>query len=1369
MKFFLKTLFFLFLFLSQKSHAQLGFCAGSKGAAVFTENFGNGTTYGPALPPGFTNYPFIFGAPNDGFYTLFSNTNLYSTWHNSLDHTPDASNGPNGKALIVNANAGTSGDFYKRTVTGLCINTTFEFSAWLMNVYNPGSGFCGGGEIPINVRFEIWNDTDTVLLGSGNTGNIMGSFSPNWQQFALVFTTTSQTSVILKMKNNGLGGCGNDLAIDDIEFRACGDLTTVTSPGVVGSNLVTCQNPISIQLNANTTSSATYFYQWQSSTDNVNWLDIPFANAQSYTTPNLTSAVFFRTRIAQDLVNINNSFCSAISNVFSVSFLGGPNNAVSNGNVSICAGAAIPALSVTSNAGTNVNWYDSSTGGILLQSNSNSFTPTVAGTYYAEVIDPITNCRSAARTPVVLTIEAVPTATISASSAVCTGTSATISFAGTSNATVIYTINGGVNQSQSLDLLGQASIVISNVLASQQINLVSISSGTTINCFQSLSQSITINVVSTPTASISAPSSICSGSSLLVTFSGTPNAIVNFTENGGTTQSQNLDSAGQATLSILNVTSPKQIDLVSVSSGISGTCFQNLTQSITINVASNPTATIASATSICAGSTAIVDFIGTPNATVTYVINSGANQAQLLDSSGAWTLTIPNVTTAQQVDLISVSEGSSSTCSQNLSQSITINIIAIPTATISATTAICSGNPATVSFTGTPNAIVTYIINSSANQFQTLDSSGLATLLIPSLTTTMQVVLISVASPTFPVCVQSLSQAVTINLITTPTASISALTPICSGESSSINFVGTPNATITYTIDSGANLIQTLDNSGLASVVIPTVTVAKTITLVSASAGAKGTCFQVLSQSITVNVIPIPTVAISAPSSICEGSSATINFSGTPNAVVNYTIDGGSIQLQTLDIAGQAVLIFPNLVSTKTVNLVSVSSPSSAFCFQNLSQSIVINVTPIPTAILNINPTVICANQSTTITFTGSPNATVFYTTNGVNEQSTLLDSSGNGIIVKSNLLSNTSYELTRVLFIASGCSQLLNGTALVTVNQVPIASFAGNLIYCSGETTLVDLQSNIAGTTFSWTAIQNDLTGASSGNGNQIIQTLETEAGTNGNALYVVTPEFNGCLGNQLTISIVVNSTPMVNLPDGAICLSNSSTTTGEPFLLDTMLSPTIYSFQWFFEGNPIVSATGSTFEANQVGLYAVLATNISSGCASSLSTSTVSERQKGEGLIIQQSEPFSFSPTIVVSVVGGSGPFLYQLNDGNFQESNIFYNVPEGDQIVNVVDKDNCTDLTGSVFILNYPRFFTPNDDGFNDTWNITGLNQDAKIFIFDRYGKLLKQISTNGLGWDGTYNGKALSSSDYWFTVTYRIAGVEKTFKAHFALKR
>jgi gliding motility-associated-like protein len=74
-------------------------------------------------------------------------------------------------------------------------------------------------------------------------------------------------------------------------------------------------------------------------------------------------------------------------------------------------------------------------------------------------------------------------------------------------------------------------------------------------------------------------------------------------------------------------------------------------------------------------------------------------------------------------------------------------------------------------------------------------------------------------------------------------------------------------------------------------------------------------------------------------------------------------------------------------------------------------------------------------------------------------------------------------------------------------------------------------------------------------------------------------------------------------------------------------------------------------------------------------------------------------------------------------------------------------------------------------HDTWNIEGIGSTAKIYIFDRYGKLIKQLSPTGSGWDGTYNGNMMPTSDYWFTVEYDepLTGNRKEFKAHFTLKR
>lgn len=224
---------------SLDSNAQLGFCSGSSGDPIFEENFGAGVG-NTALPPGTTTYAYDSGFPNDGFYTVRNGSfgNGYD-WLEINDHTP---NDTDGRFLIVNAGF-NPGEFYRTTINGLCEFTTYEFSAWLINLLKV-PGFCVdlGIEIPINVRFQIWDSTESTLLASGDTGDIYATATPSWGQFGLVFQTVeNQESVILKMLNNGAGGCGNDLAIDDIEFKSCGDSVIVTDENN-NTSVTACNN-----------------------------------------------------------------------------------------------------------------------------------------------------------------------------------------------------------------------------------------------------------------------------------------------------------------------------------------------------------------------------------------------------------------------------------------------------------------------------------------------------------------------------------------------------------------------------------------------------------------------------------------------------------------------------------------------------------------------------------------------------------------------------------------------------------------------------------------------------------------------------------------------------------------------------------------------------------------------------------------------------------------------------------------------------------------------------------------------------------------------------------------------------------------------
>lgn len=145
------------------------------------------------------------------------------------------------------------------------------------------------------------------------------------------------------------------------------------------------------------------------------------------------------------------------------------------------------------------------------------------------------------------------------------------------------------------------------------------------------------------------------------------------------------------------------------------------------------------------------------------------------------------------------------------------------------------------------------------------------------------------------------------------------------------------------------------------------------------------------------------------------------------------------------------------------------------------------------------------------------------------------------------------------------------------------------------------------------------------------------------------------------------------------------------------------------------------------------------------------------------------TFNNTIIANVANVNNLLIYQLNNGSFQYSNVFENVPFGCHSITVTDIHGCTNLSSSIFIFDYPKFFTPNEDGINDYWNINLKNTNTKLYVFDRYGKLLKQIRQNEIGWDGTYNGQKLPATDYWFVLEYEECGIQKTFKSHFSLMR
>ncbi len=266
------TLYLLIIAAPVITTAQI--CNGSLGDPAVNITFGKGPSGpSPSVPSG--SYTYVSdNCPNDGYYTITSYTSdcFNDSWHTlSNDHTGG------GNFMLVNASY-APGDFFLTTVTDLCPNTTYEFAAWVVNVMNRF------GSIEPNLTFRT-ETPDGTVLGKYDTGNIPVSSSPDWQQYGFFFTTpATNATIVLRITNNAPGGIGNDLALDDITFRPCGEKITAGVKGAGDTVHVCIGNTDIYTLNSGISSSyVNPLYRWQSSTDGgTTWQDIPGATNESY-------------------------------------------------------------------------------------------------------------------------------------------------------------------------------------------------------------------------------------------------------------------------------------------------------------------------------------------------------------------------------------------------------------------------------------------------------------------------------------------------------------------------------------------------------------------------------------------------------------------------------------------------------------------------------------------------------------------------------------------------------------------------------------------------------------------------------------------------------------------------------------------------------------------------------------------------------------------------------------------------------------------------------------------------------------------------------------------------------------------------------
>ena len=264
---------------------------------------------------------------------------------------------------------------------------------------------------------------------------------------------------------------------------------------------------------------------------------------------------------------------------------------------------------------------------------------------------------------------------------------------------------------------------------------------------------------------------------------------------------------------------------------------------------------------------------------------------------------------------------------------------------------------------------------------------------------------------------------------------------------------------------------------------------------------------------------------------------------------------------------------------------------------------------------------------------------------------------------------------------------------------------------------------------------------------------------------LFIRAENNEGCYGTG-QFELVVEASPKIDATEERILcesLTNLSIT------LDAGIkppeNPANYTYLW---------STGEetySIKIDKEGEYNVIVKNKSGCTASKKCIVTLSYLAKIKNIIVDDLKPQN---QVIIDLINPNEyKFMIQFQNGSstlFQDSPIFENVPGGFHQIIIENKNGCGQVSKSFSVLEAPVFFTPNADGYNDFWSFKGMNsfiyKNAIIYIFDRYGKLLKQLDPLGLGWDGILNGKLLPSDDYWFTVKIEDG---RTAKGHFSLKR
>jgi len=522
-------------------------------------------------------------------------------------------------------------------------------------------------------------------------------------------------------------------------------------------------------------------------------------------------------------------------------------------------------------------------------------------------------------------------------------------------------------------------------------------------------------------------------------------------------------------------------------------------------------------------------------------------------------------------------------------------------------------------------------------------------------------------------------------------------------------------------------------------------------------------------KDVTVAVSPV--INTIAPIALCDDDGTNDGIIALQNTAILTTALGAqnsaNIQATIHSNLQDATADFNALASTFNASTgtyyVRLDTRSSNGCFEIIPFAITVTVTPVA---FSVNDLITCDDFSNDgfenfdlmlagdqALGTQSPqNVQVSYHSSLVDANSNL-----NPLPTTYSNMATTEHVFIRLQSRANNTCFATTSFNLLVVYQA-IIPLLDDLTACDDEA-----RDNIE--TFNLAALNAQILNTQPGNLNLSYHFTEQDALNDRNAL---PQQYNNTTATQIIwvrlantdritcvdvqpLQLVVYPKPTVTLPANFIKCAN------EPAVLQA--TPGFQSYVWNTQ------ETTARITVVAAGTYSVTVTD-ANGCTDTASmTVRTYEPTRIVNIDVNQ---FTIRNNRIEVTVTGAGPFAYSLDNFIYQDSPVFANLLPGFYTVYVRDKNGCDLVNAPATIIAARNFFTPNGDGFHDYWQVIAIETepDAKIYIFDRFGKLLKQVDPLGPGWDGTYINNPLPSTDYWFVVELNDG---QSFKGHFTLKR